>query len=852
MICWSCQTANPAEAKFCASCGSPLVADPETEGPCRECGAPLPLDARFCGNCGTPDPLADLAPDPAANPAPDLAPDPAPDALALPTEILDVEEEDEATMSRPQLEQVPVIATPGPKSREHLRTEPAKVASARTLAERLGRGPVAPVGVYSKQGPSLRKAEGAVGAGPGAGPGPKPSAIPPPPTTLRKAGLPARPVPGPKVDTHQKLPRQGLPERALPGPPPMPAGPRNPQGAGLGVRRAAPGEAAPSSAIRPEGVGRRPPLGRAPGAAGPSKAPLPSPSPGEAAALLAAPKGWPDLTDEIAEVRFSALQGVDTGVLAEFEALRRKHPGHPDVEALAVELGIGPGGSPAGKAPPRGRFPAAAPVESDGPSRRAGAPESAPLDTSDELLGMEPGELDELDELDEPDPGDSMTDLTLVDRFDLDIDLGSSDDVEPEDDEFVDRTLMTPSPRPTAPAPGALPGPLEPRSLVERGGTLPPGFELVDDRRSTTLAPGTDHLDDDERSTTLPPGGYVIEREEPTLAGVSFDADRASTLAGLAYDHEDPPTLGGGMTFDLEEPTLTDIDASALSSFGAEEPYDGAGGEPSPEPGMLVPDRDAAEAAEVSGTFNVADLGLDDMPDLSMGLPPEDVDAPGQATNESTVVSRNPVPPAPYGQTAAPVPVLPVLLVMLGPRGEAVAEVRIEPNTYLDVGRQPGTPWAEDRRMQPLHARLFPGPGGIVVDDFGQPYGVYSQIFDTIAVDDGDEFKVGQARLALQRFNGADGSWGQLTLARHDSSVPESVVLTSNEIILGREEGDVVFPTDTFVSGDHCRFVREGHAVYLEDLGSSNGTYVRVRAGQCVAFGGLVLIGHTQFEVHPG
>ena len=42
---------------------------------------------------------------------------------------------------------------------------------------------------------------------------------------------------------------------------------------------------------------------------------------------------------------------------------------------------------------------------------------------------------------------------------------------------------------------------------------------------------------------------------------------------------------------------------------------------------------------------------------------------------------------------------------------------------------------------------------------------------------------------------------------------------------------------------------REGDEVWACDLGSSNGTYVRVRAGQCVAFGGLLLIGHTQFRV---
>ena len=180
-----------------------------------------------------------------------------------------------------------------------------------------------------------------------------------------------------------------------------------------------------------------------------------------------------------------------------------------------------------------------------------------------------------------------------------------------------------------------------------------------------------------------------------------------------------------------------------------------------------------------------------------------------------------------------------------------MAERLVKPGAHLDIGRMPGEPWASDRRMEVLHARLFPAPGGLVVDDFGAPQGVYTQISDVIAVEDGDEFKVGQARLSLQRVVGPDGVWGQLTLVRHDDPTPSTYRLDRNEILIGREEGDITLPNDTFVSGDHCRFAREGNAVYLEDLGSSNGTYIRVRAGQCVAFGGLLLIGHTQFRVKP-
>ena len=47
MNCASCQTANPAGAKFCFNCGAALALT------CSHCGASLPAGAKFCSNCGT-------------------------------------------------------------------------------------------------------------------------------------------------------------------------------------------------------------------------------------------------------------------------------------------------------------------------------------------------------------------------------------------------------------------------------------------------------------------------------------------------------------------------------------------------------------------------------------------------------------------------------------------------------------------------------------------------------------------------------------------------------------------------------------------------------------------------------
>lgn len=48
MRCPNCANENPANAKFCFNCGTPLVQR------CTNCGSELPANARFCMNCGQP------------------------------------------------------------------------------------------------------------------------------------------------------------------------------------------------------------------------------------------------------------------------------------------------------------------------------------------------------------------------------------------------------------------------------------------------------------------------------------------------------------------------------------------------------------------------------------------------------------------------------------------------------------------------------------------------------------------------------------------------------------------------------------------------------------------------------
>jgi len=66
---------------------------------------------------------------------------------------------------------------------------------------------------------------------------------------------------------------------------------------------------------------------------------------------------------------------------------------------------------------------------------------------------------------------------------------------------------------------------------------------------------------------------------------------------------------------------------------------------------------------------------------------------------------------------------------------------------------------------------------------------------------------------------------------------------------LGRERGDILFPEDGYVSGLHARIHEEGGRVFLTDVGSSNGTFVRLSGQAAVPSGSLLLMGQQLFRV---
>lgn len=279
----------------------------------------------------------------------------------------------------------------------------------------------------------------------------------------------------------------------------------------------------------------------------------------------------------------------------------------------------------------------------------------------------------------------------------------------------------------------------------------------------------------------------------------------------------------------------------------------------------------AAEAAELAAT---PISGMDPI------QPPEPTDI---QTREGMVAAPGGAPAASSGtapsgfdnqadpdQKTAPNPVVPsdglgpsAKLVMLGPDGQPIGERVLAPGEVLHVGRSAGPPWDDDAYLDPEHARLSVSDEGIQIEDLESLNGVFLKLSDRVEIHDGDQFRVGQELLLYEDLpeptptdDGTEqmgspnpGYWGRVSVLVDPDSPSVAFPIEGDGLTVGRENGDITFPQDGYVSGTHCRVIGDDSGVYMEDAGSSNGTYMRVRQGQVVPFSSLILIGQKLFQI---
>ncbi len=181
----------------------------------------------------------------------------------------------------------------------------------------------------------------------------------------------------------------------------------------------------------------------------------------------------------------------------------------------------------------------------------------------------------------------------------------------------------------------------------------------------------------------------------------------------------------------------------------------------------------------------------------------------------------------------------------------------------MEFGRNYGAPFDADFYLSPRHCKFTVQEGGLIIDDIVGANGVYRKLDGRTNLEHNDTFRVGQELLhyedlpepaplpdGTERMGSPNpGYWGRVSLILEGGIASEAYPIEADEFTIGRENGDITFPLDGYVSSSHCRIIGDDTGVFLEDRGSSNGTYVRLRPGTLVPYGALILAGQQLFRI---
>ncbi len=100
-----------------------------------------------------------------------------------------------------------------------------------------------------------------------------------------------------------------------------------------------------------------------------------------------------------------------------------------------------------------------------------------------------------------------------------------------------------------------------------------------------------------------------------------------------------------------------------------------------------------------------------------------------------------------------------------------------------------------------------------------------------------------QAAIASSR-----GVTPKLRLIQEGGGDGEIYKLDTDETIIGRNNGDIRFPHDGYMSGRHARIIRRGEHFVLVDENSRNGTFKRIDGEVELKAGDIILIGKQLFR----
>ena len=173
-------------------------------------------------------------------------------------------------------------------------------------------------------------------------------------------------------------------------------------------------------------------------------------------------------------------------------------------------------------------------------------------------------------------------------------------------------------------------------------------------------------------------------------------------------------------------------------------------------------------------------------------------------------------------------------------RGEGVEGLSYQLNAEQHVVGRTGQQlvFPDDAFVSPKHANLFYRDGKLVVRDEGSLNGVYLRVRGTVDLDPGDFVLAGEQLFKVDGppkgtdGPGPDGTYFysspkhqflfRITQILQGGGPGMSVLARGNGLQIGREGGDLNFPTDLYMSASHCKIEEAAGKLSLTEPNSRN------------------------------
>jgi pSer/pThr/pTyr-binding forkhead associated (FHA) protein len=175
----------------------------------------------------------------------------------------------------------------------------------------------------------------------------------------------------------------------------------------------------------------------------------------------------------------------------------------------------------------------------------------------------------------------------------------------------------------------------------------------------------------------------------------------------------------------------------------------------------------------------------------------------------------------------------------------------------------------EDRFLARQHARIERSSDGTIkIHPIDTTNGVFKKTEGSVELVDGTIILVGREVLRFERVAQEErtvhplirhgvalfGSpprdpWGRIVQLIPSGGHRDVRHLIGDEVVLGREEGDIVYRDDAFMSRRHAAITWDGRRALLTDLGSSNGTFIRLAGPTSIKHGDHVRMGDQLLRI---